>query len=48
MALSQLAPRQAVDAAEELEVLLGRQVQVEAELLRHVADGALHLDGLAR
>ena len=40
--------RQPVGAAEEEQVLVDRQVEVERELLRHVADRALHRVGIAR
>src|SRR5215469_4608584 len=36
----------AVDAAEEIDVLVDREVVIERELLRHVADGAADIVGL--
>jgi hypothetical protein len=36
-------PRQAVDAGDEFEILAHRQVIVEAEALRHVADAGFDL-----
>ena len=41
-------PRQAVDAAEEADVLIDGQQLVEREPLRHVADAPLHAFGIAR
>ena len=41
--LARRAPREAVDRGEEVEVLEHRQVLVERELLRHVADAAADL-----
>src|SRR5690606_16360218 len=38
----------AVDSAEELEVRAHREIEIERELLRHVADPALDLLGLPR
>ena len=43
-----LGLREAVDAGDELQVLLDRQVLVEAEALRHVADVALDLVALGQ
>ena len=45
-ALAQPGRRQAVDAPVELQILRHREVVVEAELLRHVADPLAHLLGL--
>src|SRR5690606_17881357 len=35
---AQLPAEEAIDAAEELEVVIDRKIEIEAELLRHVAD----------
>ena len=38
--------RHAIDARDEFEILADRQILIEAEALRHVADIALDLVGL--
>ena len=48
LALAGRAAAQAVDAAEEAEVLAHREVVVEAEALAHVADPPLHALGVLR
>ena len=48
LALAGRGPVQAVDAAEEAEVLAHREVVVEAEALAHVADLPLHALGVPR
>ncbi len=40
--LGKLFPGHAIDAAEELEILLDREIAIERELLRHVADVLAH------
>src|SRR5207244_5693330 len=46
--LARLTGRDAIAVAVEVDVLLHRQVGIEAELLGHVADRALDLLGLLR